>query len=279
MTVGEFEGAHSPGAVIVTGGTFGIGEAIAWLLATRGWPVVAFGLEAPQLASTAAGAVAELQADADRRSLPMRFLAADVSVEADVERVVATALQHDRGLHALVNCAALGPLGTVLDTEPEVWDKVHAVNLKGPFLMCRAVIPHMKRTGGGRIVNIGSGAGWGKPNMASYAASKGGLVAFSAALALDHFHDRIAVNTVIPGGGGIASGMSLGRADGDLDKLRAGAVGNVAGRHTTGEDVAKAVAFLLSEDADAISGTVLDIGCFANQGSSQPIAPTGDVTA
>lgn len=278
MTVDGPDNSQTPGAAIVSGGTFGIGHAIAVHLAGRGWPVVAFGLEAPQLASTAAGSVAELQADADRRSLPVRFLAADVSVETDVDRVVATAIRHHDGVGALVNCAAVGPLGTVLDTEPDVWDKIHAVNLKGPFLMCRAVIPHMERAGGGRIVNVGSGAGWGKPNMASYAASKGGLVAFSAALALDHFHDHIAVNTVIPGGGGIVTGMSLGRSGGDVDKLRANAVGNVAGRHTTGDDVAKAVGFLLSDDAEAISGTVIDVGCFAQQGSAHPLPTSKDVT-
>ena len=68
-----------------------------------------------------------------------------------------------------MNNAAIGPLGTVLDTTEEVWDRVMAVNLKGPFLCCKAVLPHMIARGGGAIVNIGSGAGWGKPNMVAYA--------------------------------------------------------------------------------------------------------------
>ena len=78
-----------------------------------------------------------------------------------------------------------------------------AVNLKGPYLTSRAVLPHMLEAGGGAIVNIGSGAGWGKPNMAAYAASKGGVHTLSAAMAYDFLHAGIRVNTVIPGGGGI----------------------------------------------------------------------------
>ena len=182
-----------------------------------------------------------------------------------------TAIARHGRVGALVNNAAIGPLGTVLDTEPNLWDRIMAVNLKGPYLACRAIIPHMANAGGGRIVNVGSGAGWGKPNMAAYASSKGGLFALSTALALDHFYDRIRVNVVVPGGGGIAAGMSLGRVHGDLDKLRAGAVGTAAGRYATGEDLAKAVAFLLSPDAEAISGTIIDVGCFSHQGSSTPL--------
>ena len=75
------------------------------------------------------------------------------------------------------------------------------------------------------------------------------------------------VNTVIPGGGGIVSGISLRRVGGDLDRLRSSAVGHVAGRYTTGEVLAKAVIFLISDDADAISGTIIDVGCYAHQGS------------
>jgi NAD(P)-dependent dehydrogenase (short-subunit alcohol dehydrogenase family) len=259
------------GAVIVGGGTYGIGRAITLTLAERGWPVVAFGLEARQVSSEAENAIPGLRREAEERGLDVTLLEADVSSEADVARVVETALSRHGRIEALVNNAAIGPLGTVMDTDPELWDRIMAVNLRGPYLTCRAVIPHMAEAGGGRIVNVGSGAGWGKPNMAAYSASKGGIFALSTALALDHFHDRIRVNVVVPGGGGIAAGMSLGRVNGDMDKLRANAVGTAAGRHTTGEDLAKAVAFLLSPDADVISGTVIDVGCFFHQGSSTPL--------
>ena len=259
------------GAVIVTGGTFGIGKEIAHLLAGRGWPVVAFGLEERQVWSIAGGPIADLQAEADARELPITFCAADVTLEADVSWVVGLVLEKHGRIHALVNNAAVGPPGTILETAPELWNRIHAVNLKGPYLMSRAVIPPMKAAGGGRIVNVESGGGWGKPNMAAYAASKGGLIAFSAALALDHFRDRIAVNTVIPGGGGIVSGMTLARAGGDAERVTANAEGSVAGRTVTGADLAKAVAFLISDDAETISGTIVDVGCFAHQGSSSPL--------
>lgn len=261
----------SKGLVIVAGGTFGIGKSITFLLAERGWSVLSFGLESAQISSLAEGSIGELQAEANAANLPIRFMAADITTEAEVAGVVDFAIKEYGKIHALINNAAIGPLGTVLDTKPDLWEQIHAVNLKGPYLTSRAVIPHMIRAGGGRIVNVASGAAWGKPNMASYSASKGGLIALSAALALDHFKDCIAVNTVIPGGGGIVSGMSLGRTNGNLDKLRSNAVGNVTGRHTTGEDLAKAIAFLISEDANAISGTIIDVGCFAHQGSSTPI--------
>jgi len=132
--------------------------------------------------------------------------------------------------------------------------------------------------GGGAIVNIGSGSGWGKPNMAAYSASKGGVFALGAALAYDHLADGIRVNTVVPGGGGFPSGMSLGRRDGDRNLIARTATHNPAGRATTPEDVAKAVAYLLSDDAEAITGTVLDVGCFAGQGGPIPAQTRNEAT-
>lgn len=258
-------------AVIVTGATFGIGKEIAHLLAQRGWPVVGIGLEAPQVSSIADTTIAALQAEADNSGFNIKFIEADVTNASDIKKVVETTLALHGSIFGVVNNAAIGPLGTILDTDPDLWDQIMAVNLKGPYLMSREIIPLMKSEGVGRIINIGSGAGWGKPNMAAYSTSKGGLIAFSSALALDHFKDRIAVNVVIPGGGGIAAGMSLGRVSGDYEKLRKNAVGNVAGRYTSGDDLGKVISFLLSDDGDSISGTVIDVGCFFHQGSSTPL--------
>lgn len=265
-------------AVIVTGGTFGIGREITLGLAARGWPIVAFGLEGREALSITEQAIPGLRAELEARSLAADLLEADVSSEEDVARVTEFALERHGAIGALVNNAAIGPLGTVLDTDPDLFERIIGVNLKGPYLCCRAVIPHLKRAGGGAIVNIGSGAGWGKPGMAVYAASKGALVALSAALAYDHFHDRIRVNTVIPGGGGIATGMSLGRVGGDASRFGRGAPGTAAGRVATGADIANAVAFLLSPEAETISGTVLDVGCFAGQGGPIPPRPSPERT-
>jgi NAD(P)-dependent dehydrogenase (short-subunit alcohol dehydrogenase family) len=258
---------------IVTGGTFGIGRAITLTLARRGYRVVAFGLDSRQPSSTAENAIPSLRAELAAERHDAEVLEADVSNAADVARVVDHALGRYGRIDALVSNAAIGPLGSVLDTPEELWDRIIDVNLKGAYLSCRAVLPHMIGRGGGSIVIVGSGAGWGKPNMAAYAASKGGLFALAASLAYDHFHDHIRVNTVIPGGGGIVTGMSVGRVGGDPRRLDPSAPGTVAGRVATGEDLAKAVAFLLSDDAAAISGTIVDVGCFAHQGGPIPRRP------
>nr|MBD2222872.1 SDR family oxidoreductase [Calothrix sp. FACHB-1219] len=84
----------------------------------------------------------------------------------------------------------------------------------------------------------------------------------------------VRVNVAIPGGGGIVSGMSVGRTGGDVEAFRKRPVpGTVAGRPGTGQDLANAVAFLLSDEAAAISGTVIDVGCFAHQGGPIPSKP------
>jgi len=257
---------------IVTGGTFGIGRAITLGLAERGHRVVAFGLEAPQPSSLAADAIPSLRVELADRGLDADLLEADVAVAADVERVVAHTVERHGRVDALVNNAAIGPLGTVLDTDEALFDRIIAVNLKGPYLTSRAVLAHFRAQGGGRIVNVGSGAGWGKHNMAVYSASKAGVHGLTMAMAYDHFADNVRVNMVIPGGGGIISGMSLGRTGGDVVAATANAVGTAAGRAATGDDIARAVAFLLSEDAEVISGTVIDVGCFSHQGGPLRVA-------
>jgi len=258
------------GVVIVTGGTFGLGQSITVELARRGHQVVAFGLARPQVSSTAQG-LDSLAAELEQAGCKADVLEADVSNAADVKRVVDHAVSRYGTVNGLVNNAAIGPLGTVLTTEESLFERILDVNLKGTYLMSREVIPHMARAGGGSIVNIGSGAGYGKPNMAAYSASKGGIVALTMAMAYDHFHDRVRVNVAIPGGGGIVSGMSVGRFGGDADAfLRKPAPGTAAGRPATGRDLANAVAFLLSDEAATISGTVLDVGCFAHQGGPVP---------
>lgn len=257
--------------VIVTGGTFGIGKAITIELAKREHRVVAFGLDAKQHTSIAENGTALVRAEAEAGKLEVDALDADVSQASDVARVVDFTLKKYGRIDALVNNAAIGPLGTILETPEDLWDRVIDVNLKGMYLACKAVLPHMIEQGGGSIVNIGSGAGWGKPNMFAYASSKGGVFALSAALAYDHFHQRIRVNTVVPGGGGLGTGMSRGRAMSGFKQFTpAGYTGTVAGRNGTPEDIAYAVCFLLSPEAEIVTGGVFDIGCFAFQGGPIP---------
>ena len=259
--------------VVVSGGTFGIGRAITLGLASRGHKVVSFGLEAAQVSSLAEAAIPGLREEVASRGLSAKLFEADVTQSADLRKVFDATIETYGRVDAVVNNAAIGPLGTILDTDEVLFDRIVAVNLKGPYLTSRIAVPYMKKQGGGSIVNIGSGAGWGKPNMAAYSASKGGMHALSAAMAYDFIHDRIRVNTVIPGGGGIVSGMSLGRVGGDTSRLGRGTPGTAAGRAATGDDVANVVAFLLSPEAETLSGTVIDVGCFANQGGPVPLKP------
>ena len=136
---------------------------------------------------------------------------ADVSKAGDVAEVVDFALTRFGRIDAVVNNAAIGPLGNGARHRRGAVRPHHGGESERTVSDQPRRDPAYDRQGGGSIVNIGSGAGWGKPNMAVYSASKGGVVALSAAMAYDFLHDRIRVNTVIPGGGGIVSGMSLGR--------------------------------------------------------------------
>lgn len=261
------------GVVIVTGGTFGLGQSITVELAARGHHVVALGLAKRQVSSTAEGFDA-LKSELATTGCSAEILEADVTKTVEVDRVVEHTIRTYGAVHGLVNNAAIGPLGSIVDTDEAMFDRILAVNVKGTYLVSRAVVPHMIRQGGGSIVNIGSGAGWGKPNMAAYSASKGAIAALSAAMAYDHFHDHIRVNVAIPGGGGIVSGMSVGRAGGDTQAFKQRPVaGTVAGRPMVGRDLANAVAFLLSDEAATLSGTVIDVGCFARQGGPIPHRP------
>ena len=246
---------------IVTGGTYGIGRAITCELARRGYRVVAVGLDARQIGSEAAGGAAATREALDRVGLSAEILEGDVSAAADVRRVVEFAVARHGRIDALVNNAAIHPRGTITETSEEVWDRVLDVNLKGIFLCCKAAIPEMARQGGGAIVNIGSASGWGKPNLLAYCASKGGVFGLSTALAHDHLEEHIRVNVVVPGWTG--TGMTTaGETPPRREPMQRGAK-TASGRANTPDDIAKAVAFLVSDDAAQISGTVLTVGCFS----------------
>jgi NAD(P)-dependent dehydrogenase (short-subunit alcohol dehydrogenase family) len=248
--------------VIVNGGTSGLGLEVVQSLLSDGYQVIVTGL-----ADAAFERAALVLAQYEKCQLKELDITQDEQVQAFAQEVEAAHGQ----ICALVNNAAIGPLGTILTTDVQTWMNIMSVNLTGTFLMSKYLLPLLIKNKGSSIVNIGSGAGWGKPNMAAYATSKGGLVAFTTALALDHFYDGVRVNMVIPGGGGIHAGMSLGRVQGDVSKLTNNAIGSVAGRPINGYDMAEAVKFLISDKAQAISGTIIDVGCFFHQGSSTPL--------
>lgn len=246
---------------LVTGGTYGIGRAVTLTLASRGHRVCACGIEARQVGSAAERGIAGTAAALAAQGLEADLSEVDVSDAAQVERWVAQALRRHGRVTGLVNNAAIHPRGDVTRTDEATWERVIDVNLKGVFLTCQAAIPAMREAGGGAIVNVGSGSGWGKPELAAYCASKGGVYALTMAMAWDHLADHIRVNLVIPGG--TRSGMTELGAVPAFERL---ASRTVTGRVTEPQDVANAIAFLLSDEAAQISGTVLDVGCFALQG-------------
>lgn len=234
---------------IVTGGAGGIGAGVCEVLRVSGHQVMAIDIEP------------------GNRSSPDVVHLVDITHPAEVDAFVDEVCADHGHIDGLVNNAAVGPLGTVLDTNDDALERILAVNVKGTFAMSRAVLRHMVPRRSGSIVNIGSGAGHGKPGMAAYAASKAAVHALSSAMAHDHFADGIRVNTVIPGGGGIPTGISLERFVGTAEEYAAlPHPGSVAGRPIDPLDVGYAVAFLLSEGAATISGTVLDVGCMSGQG-------------
>jgi NAD(P)-dependent dehydrogenase (short-subunit alcohol dehydrogenase family) len=231
------------GAVVVTGAAGAIGAGIVTALAATGAEVVGV--------------------DVVESTGVVRL---DITDAAAVDAFVGDLLAaHDR-IDGLVNNAAVGPLGTVLETDEATFDHIVAVNLKGTFLMSKAVLPSMVRAGRGSIVNIGSGAGHGKANMAVYAASKAAVHALTMSMSRDHFDDHVRVNTVIPGGGGITSGISLSRSGlSPSEYALLPHKGSVAGRVVEPADVGAAVAFIMGEAAGTISGTIIDVGCMAGQ--------------
>lgn len=244
---------------IVTGGTYGIGRGITLELASRGWNVVAFGLDTKQIGSAAENGWAGTRAELEGQGLHADVLEADVSRADDVQRVADFTIEKFGRVDGLVNNAAIHPSGTILETTEDVWHRVLEVNLTGLFLMTKAVLPQMIEQGGGAIVNIASKASWGQPNLLAYSASKGGVLGFSFGLAYDHLGDHIRVNVVVPTG--VLTGMNEGRP-GTAQRVP----DNVAGRNVLPADVAKTVAYLLSDDAELISGAVVNVGSFAGQG-------------
>lgn len=175
--------------VIVTGGASGIGRAAAALFVQEGARVViadANGSEAQSTAAALGGNVAAITTD--------------VSRDSDVRAMVAFTLERFGRIDVLVNNAGFGFTGTVVTIAEDDWDRLMAVNLKGMFLCAKHVIPVMAAQGGGAIVNTGSYTAISAiADRAAYVASKGGVVALTRAMALDHVQENIRVNCVAPG--------------------------------------------------------------------------------
>jgi NAD(P)-dependent dehydrogenase (short-subunit alcohol dehydrogenase family) len=232
---------------IVTGGAQGIGRAIAQRLAAEGARV----------------AIADVRgADEAAAVLPDGVaVKADVASEADVARLAVTVEAQCGGIDVLVNNAGLY---ASLDPGPfegislEEWRRVMDVNVASMFLCCRAVVPLMRKRGGGRIVNISSGTPFrGVPLLLHYVTSKGAIVAFTRALAKELGGDNVRVNCVAPGFT-ISDGVRQNPLH--IEMLRDATIAaRTIKRDQAPEDVVGAVAFLCGPDSDFLTGQTIVI--------------------
>lgn len=231
---------------LVTGGSRGIGAAIARRLGCDGLTVHVTHCR-PQTRGQADHVATAIEA-AGGRGVVHRC---DVGDEDDVRRVVDEVLDRDGGVHVLVNNAAITADALVMAPGAASWEHVLRVNLTGPWLLCRQVIPVMLDQGEGRIINVSSASvRTPGPGQSAYAASKGGLEALTRALAAEVGHKGIRVNTVAPGT--IRTDMTAAVAD------RLDAAGERI-RWGTPEDVAGVVAFLAGPEAEYIQGETLTV--------------------
>ena len=254
MNHAQDEGTNLTGQVaIVTGSGRGIGRAIALGLARAGCSVAVVARSADQLAETVRQ-ITQL----DRRAISV---AADVSDPGAVERMVREVEESLGSVDVLVNNAGLaGPIGPTWETAPEDWWRCLEVNLRGPMLCSRAVLPGMIARGGGRIVNVASGAGaFAIPYLGAYVTSKTALIRFTEVLALEAAAHGIKVFAIEPGT--VRTSMADSALESEAGKRWMPWFGDVFQR---GDDVppdhaADLVVLLASGRADALSGRFFTI--------------------
>jgi 3-oxoacyl-[acyl-carrier protein] reductase len=230
---------------VVTGAATGIGEAISARLANAGAMVCIADLD-----GVAANEAAE------RIGRGAQSLALDVTDVAAVNKAIAGLIEHNKAIDILVNNAGLaGRAAPVWEQSDDDWSKVMAVNLHGPFYLCRAIIPHMRARGYGRVVNIASVAGKeGNPNMAAYSASKAALIGLTKSIAKEVAGEGICINAVTP---------AVIRTK-ILEQLTPQQVDYMVARipmKRTGEpeEVAAVVHFLASRDCSFVTGQCYDV--------------------
>jgi len=233
--------------VTIIGAATGIGRAVAEGFAAQGARLALADLS-PAIAETA-------------RATGATPITGDVADEADATRMIAEAVTALGGLDVLINVAGVQIVGDATATTTADWDRLMAINLRGPFLTCRAAIPHLAQSPRGAIINTASVAGLrGGPGGTAYAASKGGLIAFSTALALELAPLRITVNTICPGW--VDTGFNapiIAHLGGTETHARLVAEGVPLGRQATPADIAPAYLFLASAGARYITAKAISI--------------------
>ncbi len=234
---------------IVTGAGGGLGEGICSALASSGAAVAAVDV-ARDKAERVAGRVS-------RNGARCVAFEADVSDRSSVEEMARRVTGEFGSVDILVNNAAIYPIRPWTEIREEEWDEVLAVNLKGYFLCARAVFPHMKARGHGRIINVASITFFiGFANLLDYVSSKGGVVGFTRTLAREVGPEKITVNAVSPG----AFPTDAEKIHPNPDEYNRWVLDQQSiKRRGTPEDVGNLVAFLASDAASFITGQTIEI--------------------
>lgn len=237
---------------IVTGATSGIGKATALTLARAGAAVIVTG----RREKAAKDLVGIIQSE----GLQGDFLLGDVVDPELSTRAVAVAQSQFGRLDILANVAGAITRGDATETSDEEWASMLAINVSGTFYMSRAAIPAMRNAGGGSIVNLASNVGLvGCTKLAAYCASKGAVVNLTRAMALDHAHENIRVNSVNPGAVDTPM-LVFGHGDRTADEVRRTNCEAIPqGWLPTPGDIANAIAFLASDLSRHITGVALPV--------------------
>jgi 2-deoxy-D-gluconate 3-dehydrogenase len=232
---------------VVTGGNGGIGLGMAQGIASLGARIVIAGRDKEK----AAAALQSLGTDAD-------FISADVTKKAECVALIAGAVERFGRVDILVNNAGTSVRKMPQDFTEEEWHHVLDTNLTSAFLCSQAAYPEMVRTGGGKMINIGSMMSlFGAPYATAYAASKGGIVQMTRALATAWAKDNIQVNAVLPGW--IDTDLTR-RARQQVDGLQDSVEKRTPhGRWGTPRDMAGIAAFLASSASDFVTGTAIPV--------------------
>jgi len=241
--------------VLVTGAAMGLGAAIGHAFAGAGASVGLLDIDEHGLAATARAI--------EQEGGSAVSIVGTVSSAADAGRAVQTVAERFGGLDVLVSNAGVVRYGAIPDFPEEDWDFVLNTNLKGMYQMARAAIPELRRRGGGAVVNVASvQAYWSHQGAVAYSASKGGIVAFTRSLALDHAHERIRVNAVAPGT--VLTPMVRDAAQRANPEDPEAALAEFARTHPIRrlimpEEVAAVVLFLASGGASAMTGATVPV--------------------
>jgi NAD(P)-dependent dehydrogenase (short-subunit alcohol dehydrogenase family) len=230
---------------LITGAGSGIGRATALAFAREGAKVGLMGRKR--------GPLEEVAREIGEAAL---VVPGDVGDREQISPAVEETARHFGGLNVLVNNAGVLIAGTAESHTDEEWDVTFAVNVKGLWLMSRAVLPHMRNAGGGSIINLSSVLGVvGARNRVAYAASKGAVTLMTKAMALDHGAEKIRVNCICPGIVETEMVADFIRKAEDPEAARAQRVGmHPLGRFGQPEDIAACAVYLAGDESSWVTG-------------------------